>query len=152
MKWEIVLPPVTSIGANTFGCILEEKVFAVKTKCDHRVGIPLYTPPCVSVDLYNESFLLEAKSETFIEQQNTKIFINAKTDTNFTQILKFYNCSINIEKRGFYENYSLDTTQPNELKIINKRAADISGIFTLHFINTSGQRKVLKDGRFDVQF
>ena len=147
------LPPVTSSGANTFGCIFDGKVFAAKTKCKYRVGPNFYSPPCVDIDLDYDRLELDAKSEDFMDHQNTKISISAKSDTNFTQIQQiFYNSRITIERSGSYEYYRLDTTQQNELKILNKRAGDISGIFTLHFINTTGQKKVLKDGRFDVQF
>lgn len=150
------LPPLTSVGANTFGCIIEGRVYATRSKCDYRVGPHLYNPPCAYISKYEYqyfNFELESKYEKFNNHQKSEIFIEAQMDSArsfITKINKYSSIKFTGEVTSQY--YYLDTLQKNILLISNANNSFISGTFELHFINVTGEKKELKNGRFDIAF
>ena len=150
------LPAITSVGANTFGTILEGRVYATERKCEYRVGPNIYRPPCAYISKYEFqyfNFKLDSKYEKFNNYQKAEIFIEAQMDSARSVITKINKYSrITLTSKLSSESYYLDTLQTNILLISNANSSFISGTFELHFINITGQKKELKNGRFDIAF
>jgi hypothetical protein len=148
------LPEKTSRGANTFGCMIDNNVFAAKDRCDYSVGFNFQTN-CVTgeIDYYDRHLLrIFSRNDYFINNQKVKINIQVQLDSSETKFVKLVNANFIIETSQVESHYSLDTLQNNEFAIhdaLNRTV--LYGSFTLFFKNNNGQLKILRDGRFDIE-
>ena len=151
------LPPITKTGANTFGCILDNRIFASTLKCPRPFSIwPL---PCVNASIYRyhppfNSFTelnIEVKNNKFIENGEVLLNLRAEVDTVSYKITKIDEGSLSMQENNTNTNYQIDFSKTN---LFNATMTNeiVSGTFELYFKSVNGDTKVLKDGRFDISF
>jgi hypothetical protein len=151
---EAQLPPVTTVGAMTFGCKVDGKVFVPRDGRGKPGLFPTYTflgtgpgggwylnipatnwiqSPIVGVNIETDSLL--------VVEGNTYQFKNIK---GFPKA--FY------DKSGIYNKLDSDT---GELKILKFDISNriLSGTFFFIGTNqTTGQKVDISEGRFDIKF
>lgn len=154
------LPPETQIGANTFGCLVDGKVFVPK-------GLGL-SPRLTCYYQY-----------IYFPHENGYVFQVAANDKSMPSVLNSLNIGFDSMKvmegktyllqkvykggaRGNYRHFtetSLDdffTYSPSsgELVITKFDEANqiVSGTFWFNAINNNGDTVYVTDGRFDMQF
>ncbi len=145
------LPDKTAIGAYTFGCLIDNDVFAARGRCDYSVGFNFQTN-CVEseIDYYGLHLLrIYSRNDYWINNHKVKIYIQVQLDSSETKFVKLVQASLNIEG---YDPYSLDTLQNNvfTLEVALNRTV-FYGTFTLYLKNKNGQMKILRNGRFDTK-
>ena len=144
------LPPLTTDGENTFGCLINgEKFFPRKEG-------PFDIPVKVQIDRnFNNYLSMRAtdfvnEKDVYICVENVKLgFNNVSSLNNNTFYVGYPNCSatvstfLNQSRENFVDVVRLDT--------VNKI---ISGTFQVYFLPAEycDQEYHLTDGRFDVEY
>ncbi len=152
------LPDITNYGANTFGCILDNRVFASREKCKYTFVVNS-SVPCVYASIYHyrppfNSFTelnIEVKNKYFIEREEVILNLMAEVDTVNLKSTRIDAASLQFKKNNTSNNFELDVSKNNIFNAVIS-SSNVSGTFTLYFKNTNGEIKVLNDGRFDVSF
>ena len=156
------LPPATQIGANTFGCLVDGKVFMPK-------GLGLSpTLTCYYQYIYYPSptgyvFQIKAKNTNSpsIFQSINILVDSLKLIDGKTYILEE---SIKGHSRGNYVKSRTDNTSyenyltfhPNSGQLIITKFDEInqivSGTFWFNAVNSNGDTVRVTDGRFDMRY
>ncbi len=150
------LPPATMVGANTFGCLIDGKVFVPKKKLFAMSVILQCNYEYINSEYY---FMLAARNQ--IENYNVAINIDKLQITGDT-VLSF---SLPITgpmygrcgatQNNFTVPYSTTNDLPGQLTfskfdLVHQIA---SGTFWFDAIDSAtGKIVEVRDGRFDVQF
>ena len=152
------LPPISQTGANTFGAVVNGKVFITKDKTDYTppgVG----TPKGLSILGNNRTFVIQATN-----YEDTYIYIYIPKDFPDERTYNFQN-STGVEYSLSEPNFPHIYATVNGTKylsfldsgFINFTKIDIndgifSGIFEVKLKNKNNQNDIIEitDGRFDL--
>lgn len=152
------LPPETQTGANTFGCLVNGKVFKPK-------GSP-FGGPILSCAYQNinggYSFQLKAKQDLGDELLSIGLFTDSLPIAQ-GETIKLSQHHVSGKSYGLHGKYPrgmngmLYYTEPvgsGELHIIkfNKTNQIVSGTFWFDGVNTSGEKVQVREGRFDMKY
>jgi hypothetical protein len=152
------LPAITDNGANTFGCILDNRVFASRQKCKYTFVVDS-SVPCVYASIYKyrppfNSFTelnIEVKNKYFIDEEEVRLNLMTEVDTVTLKSTIIHQASLTFKRKNSSTNFELDFSKNNEFNA-SISDAKVSGNFTLYFKNINGETKVMSNGRFDVSF
>jgi len=152
------LPAITNNGANTFGCILDNRVFASREKCRYTFVFDS-SVPCVYASIYRyrppfNSFTelnIEVKNKYFIETEEVILNLTAEVDTINSRSFRINDASLKFRNSNTSNNFELDFSKTNIFNAVLS-TSNVSGTFTLYFKNNGGEIKVMNDGRFDASF
>ena len=149
------LPPITHTGANTFGCLVDGKLFKPKKK----IGSTSVVLQC-NYQYFKEQhhFLLGASNRYEEKGMGFGMIgtsINRDTIFNYSfagsgKMSAGYGPSI-----GFFFQYQTYENSPGEFRIeyFDSLKQIISGTFWFDAVDTATGKVVqVRDGRFDVQF
>ena len=149
------LPPLTSKGANTIGCLINGKAFLPKGNSPGSGG----NPRC---DYMEENFMLGFFRKTTEEHQGIYIYSN---DVAITQGSTFTlkNDIINSPAALFvnndipntlHQNYNTTELVIGELYIhhLNEVNHTVSGTFWFNAVNQNNDTVKVREGRFDMQY
>ena len=143
------LPPATQIGANTFGCLLDGKVF---TPNKSNNSLQCY------YQLVEGKYYFYIRGSRFFNSVYKSIYIGS----NKKQIIQgeIYDLKENIDN-NFFGAYSIElplfTTNSlytGKLSItkFDKDNYIVSGTFWFDIIDNQGIKHEIREGRFDTQF
>lgn len=148
------LPEKTARGAYTFGCMIDNDVYAARDRCSYSFGLNLQTQ-CVSgsISYYGHPLLIiDTRNDFFTKDQNARIHIQLQLDSSETKLVKIIKANLEILNSQGYNHYTLDTLQNNAFTIDDAMNRNVLyGTFTLYLKSNNGQMKVLRDGRFDIK-
>jgi hypothetical protein len=152
------LPAITNNGANTFGCVMDNKIFASREKCRYTF-VYNSSVPCVYASIYYyrppfNSFTelnIEVKNKYFIENKEVILNLTTEVDTVSLKSIRIEEASLQFKEDNTSTYFELDVSKTNIFNATISNA-NVSGIFTLYFKNSNGETKVMHDGRFDVSF
>ena len=147
------LPPLTNIGANTVGCLVNGKAFLPK---GNSPGFGS-NPRC---DYMDGSFMLGFFRKTSEESryiysngiaitQGTKLIL--KESENNSPAGRFVNYAIEISKHQRYNTNDLVTGELyiNHLDEVNHT---VSGTFWFNAVNQNNDTVKVREGRFDMKY
>lgn len=156
------LPPITQIGANTFGCKINGQVWVPYYPCEvtwwsgtAELAYNIY--PAYSTSMFQLRFSLEAaKSENpysgifsiepaFLRSDTTGSYVYGIGNVADSMEIRFITNSGDWIPSYFAKNYIFQITR---LDTINKI---ISGIFSFTLYKSFSDSLVITDGRFDLQ-
>jgi len=155
-KNENQLPPATQTGANTFGCLVNGKVFVPK-----GYGSTGRSNPHVQYDYdLNGKPYLSIDARQFINSNNSTGAVNIVfkdiVNTGSYNIPTNFTFSFGWEKFGICGTPAFDTTvQKRGGGIITKLDISnriISGTFNCKFKHSQCDTVYITDGRFDIKF
>ena len=150
----VQLPEKTSRGAYTFGCMIDNDVFVARERCSYSVGLNLQTQ-CVtsSIDYYRQHILfIESRDDYWVNNQKIKIRFKVQLDSIEIKFIKLLSANLEIVNAQVVNSYSLDTLQNNAFTLDDALNRTVFyGTFTLYLKNNTGQMKILRDGRFDIE-
>lgn len=156
------LPPETQIGANTFGCLIDGKVFLPKG----RGGVnPILTSYCQYIFTdYSKGYFFQVSANDFSNPNQTySVTINTDSIPVSVGTRILTSPTIKGEASGRYlyidPNFQLHdyrTSTPYQGELIIKKFDEInqiaSGTFWFNAVNATGDTVHVTDGRFDMQF
>lgn len=148
------LPPATQIGAQTFGCLVDGKVFLPKSFGHNRLNAFYQNS--------NDSFTLSISSES--SENNTNryfIIIGGAKVQNLEE--KSYELGDDIDgkytalfTRGSINDQTLSTTDMNPGKLnitfFDPTNFIVSGTFEFTVLDNDGKEIKITDGRFDLNY
>lgn len=150
----LTLPPATQTGANTFGCLIDGKVFIPDAgNCLGCVDVSASYQFVDGVYTMNISATKENNNEDFL------IAIDTKAVSINENLYEFY--TTNEEYIiGRYEIFQFPSSQffktenNGELKITNLDQENriISGTFWFDAFDEAGNKTEIRDGRFDIEY
>ncbi|MFD2942477.1 DUF6252 family protein [Flavobacterium notoginsengisoli] len=146
------LPPLTSLGANTAGCLVNGEAFLPKG------NLPA-TLFCQYIDQKHFSIAINEKINNKIRTVNVAS-LNETLELNKIYQLKEYGENSKFaEFVIFNENfddiqYQTNSVIKGELKITNHNYAKaiISGTFWFDAVNDKGEKVEIREGRFDMEY
>lgn len=146
-----VLPEITTNGANTFGCKLNNQVFLPRGSGFYDAGGGAYYKPTggLSFNLHNSKHF-----------GNYRIYVRMKIDSLLSPgvYTDFDYWDTEVTKSGYGEDegnnwhFQLDTTANNwiEISVLDTISPILSGTFGMKLIDSeSGDIMNVTDGRFD---
>ena len=149
------LPPLTTLGANTVGCLVNGKAFLPKGNSPGSGG----NPRC---DYMDGSFMLGFFRNTNEESRDVYIYSNGIAITQGTKlILKesennspaagFVDYNIKITANKIYSTSNLVTGELyiNHLDEVNHT---VSGTFWFNAVNQNNDTVKVREGRFDMKY
>lgn len=158
------LPPLTQTGADTFGCLIDGKVFIPKSKgfldgsnlqCQYQYLEQNNQPPC-------NYFALTASDPKSYPDQIYGISLSAQCVDlgvgiyELTNYQTLFSLAGEFGIHGFYgdDEYYTNTIHKGELNItrFDLEKQIMSGTFWFDAINQDGKIVEIRDGRFDVHF
>lgn len=158
------LPPATQIGADTFGCLIDGKVFIPKSKgfmdgsnlqCQYQYLEQNNQPPC-------NYFALGAGDSKSYPDQIYGIALSAQCmdlgvgNYELTNYQELFSLAGRFSIIGFngIEEYYTNSIHKGELNItrFDLEKQIMSGTFWFDAVNQDGKKVEVRDGRFDVHF
>jgi len=143
------LPAATQEGKNTFGCLVNGKVFVPKKNAG-STAIPLE---------FNAGTTFQIRATDFVSNQDE---VRIVVKNMIIKVGSEYILNDPINAFGVYEifknsspaSYKTSSSNTGMLKITRYDSANliISGTFSFDAINTAGEKVEVRDGRFDIKF
>jgi hypothetical protein len=155
------LPPITYVGANTFGCEIDGKVFVAFSDNLNQPTNSYLLPEFFSV-----SGLLSLQTNGRYVHENVRVYIPAtEWHENDTMTIlgssNLYPASPDTSSGSYIDDpsggdyYYTSPTSGGELKILYWNSIDrtITGVFWFNAIHTAtGDTVRIRNGRFDVKY
>lgn len=153
------LPPATQEGKNTFGCLVNGKIFLPK-----RSGLSTTQALQCYYQYINSGYYLGLSCLDTKNEPNVAIYI--QTDNLPIEEGKVYSLSLpstsghasgkftTVTKDYVFDNYLVNTGLKGELKItyLDNTKQIVSGTFWFDAVNDKGEKVEVREGRFDMQF
>lgn len=156
------LPPETQIGANTFGCLIDGKIFLPKgpslspiLQCayqylntDYSKGYFFQLSANAKGNKECELFSISLGTDSLqIFEGETYQLVNYEKGLSAAQYSYFFSC-------GQFTNYNTSNNVTGQLNIkkLDEINQIVSGTFWFNAINTNGDTVHVTDGRFDMRF
>ena len=156
------LPPATTAGANTAGCLVNGQVFLPKGSSQFGPILSCFYQ--YDQGGYHLGLGIADKRNGNIKAVNISLNPNPLTENTTYHLVAIVNGSANYNSNfGEYTIYS-NTTNDNkftttniyigELKItkLDTQQKIISGTFWYDAINNNGEKVEIRDGRFDMRY
>jgi len=147
------LPAATQTGENTFGCMVNEKLFIPN---NYSLGKSSLEKSYPLSGLYQYNFQLEVHRRDGDDLSNVYISTYAQLREGLTipllEVATQGVASASYVRNGDY--YSTTSQNKGEIKITHFNITNrvISGTFSFDAINKKGEIKQIREGRFDVTF
>jgi hypothetical protein len=155
------LPPATQVGANTFGCFVNDSVFIPYTSSDLA---PLGSPPILEINCFEVDSGIKISISGNYERSFTYKSVSIGSDSaviSSTGAYSFGNGNAKNTLKGDYRSgyavnsdYTTDSANTGYLTIsrLDLTARVVSGTFEFYAGNSSHDIVHITQGRFDVKF
>lgn len=151
------LPPITNIGANTVGCLVDGKVFL-----PHQSGINP-SVNCFYQIVEEEQYFVMDFADLRKGKSERVVLMLRKVDVNEGQVYELnknfttapeLTGSLGIYSPGDSPRFSTNETVTGELKItrLDVSKSIISGTFWFDAVNDKGKKVEIREGRFDWNY
>ncbi|CAL2076405.1 conserved exported protein of unknown function [Tenacibaculum sp. 190524A02b] len=154
------LPPMTQVGANTVGCLVNGEVFLPHQKNPTGVSSTICFYQFVN-NKWNFSLGFSNDKQTklravniatknhVLEQGKTYELISGNGNSLFGNYTIYNGGISNIDK---YVTNGNSIKGELTIKYLNKQKNIISGTFWFNAVNTNDEKIEIRDGRFDMQY
>ncbi len=152
------LPPVTTTGANTFGCLVNGELFIPKVKSGPLGALR------ANYDVYNSRpFLsISARNNQNPGSNDILLFINASsikqgdnyslTKRNQDNEKSYAVYNYRGPKESYGTDYNTNDQVTGNIKITYFDKGVVSGTFWFNAVSDAGEKVEIREGRFDIKF
>lgn len=155
-----VLPPATQLGRDTFGCLLDDKVWVPSRKSAIDDILEAQLAP------EGKGFVLKAEDNQAGANFYLRVSDPAQIHPGTYPLGRGFQASYEVWRNGRLEEYSAGTADQGTITItrfdrttktttvqgqpVTETSGIVSGTFEFTAVNGSGQAITVREGRFDV--